>query len=97
VALTIPAAAYGSLRSQGRPDGLNPVAPKKKKRLREQCDTSCPDLGAKIFRFSSPPNHRHINGYPVPKRGAARDRHETWGMGCGGRGQRQVRESVLDE
>jgi hypothetical protein len=27
----------------------NPVAPKKKKQLREQCDTTCPDLGAKIF------------------------------------------------
>jgi len=33
----------------------------------------------------------------IPKRGAARDRHERGGWGCGGRGWHQVREGVLDE
>ena len=56
----------------------NPVAPKKKKRLAEQGDASCPDLAAKIFRFSAPPNHRHIYRRLVLSRGAARDRHGRW-------------------
>src|SRR6266404_1411485 len=75
---------YGSLRSQGRREqvsrwqGRNPVAPKKKKRLAEQRDATCPDLVAKIFLFSPHPNHRHIYRRLVPSRGAARDRHGRW-------------------
>src|SRR6266481_1190886 len=56
----------------------NPVAPKKKKRQHEQGDATCPDVAAKIFRFSAPPNHRHIYRRLVSSRGAARDRHGRW-------------------
>ena len=62
----------------GRDAARNPVAPKKKKRLREQRDATCPVLTVKIFLFSATPNHRHIYGRLVLSRGAARDRHGRW-------------------
>jgi hypothetical protein len=40
-----------------------------------QSDLPCPALVAKIFLFSSDPNHRHISGRPASFRGAFRDRH----------------------
>jgi hypothetical protein len=36
----------------------------------------CPALSAKIFRFTSAPNHFYIPRHPGPHRGAFRDRHE---------------------
>src|SRR6266481_8910427 len=72
----------------------NPVAPKKKKRLREQRDATCPDLAAKIFRFSAPPNHRHIyRRLVLSKRGGSRS-SRTLGAGCGGRGWRAGRGAL---
>src|ERR1700722_3383949 len=37
---------------------------------------ACPAPFAKIFRFTSGPNHLHISRHPSPLRGAFRDRHE---------------------
>jgi len=41
-----------------------------------QPDLPCPASPAKIFLFSSNPNHRHISGRPASSWGAFRDRHE---------------------
>jgi hypothetical protein len=39
---------------------------------------SCPAPPRKIFRFSADPNQIYIHLYPVPHRGAFRDRHGRW-------------------
>jgi hypothetical protein len=38
----------------------------------------CQSPFAKIFRFTEYPNQMHIRCRPVPSKGAARDRHDTW-------------------
>ena len=41
----------------------------------DQPDLGRPVLFAKIFRFTSDPNHLHIPRHPGPHKGAFRDRH----------------------
>jgi hypothetical protein len=38
----------------------------------DQCDSTCPDLLAKIFRFAISANHFYILHRPVPQRGVSR-------------------------
>jgi hypothetical protein len=38
--------------------------------------SACPALFAKIFQFTSDPNHLYIHRHPDPHKGAFRDRHE---------------------
>ena len=42
----------------------------------DQSDLGCPVPLAKIFRFTSDPNHLYIRRHPDPHKGAFRDRHE---------------------
>ena len=43
---------------------------------------TCPALSTKIFCFTPRPNHRPMSRYPLPTRGAFRDRHERWVRGA---------------
>ena len=47
-----------------------------------QISKTCPASLAKIFRFSLKANQLPISAYPVPTRGAFRDRHERWTRGA---------------
>jgi hypothetical protein len=48
---------------------VRPVAPKEKKRMREQRDATCPDITAKIFLFAFHPNHFISLAVSFPKEG----------------------------